>query len=364
MNLRVGIAGAGAIACGTAAFLARAGHTPVLWSPSGARTRTLAAGEPLVATGAVEITFRPRVAGGARELVEGADALLIALPANGHKTVMDALAPHIVPGQCVLISSHASFGALYLSRLLAERGVELPIVAWGTTATSGRQTDPTRVRVSTVRGKIDIGTVPRRLAPEGLAACQALFGDRFVERESLMAIALSNLNPQNHMGIALCNLTRMERGEQWSQGENVTPAVGRLLEALDQERLAIAEALGLKVRTIFEHFHLSFHVPLDTVSNMNQAMHREGRGGVGPDTAQSRYVLEDVPFGLAMTARLGRLAGRPAQLHEAGIRIFSALYGQDFMGENDLLEALALEELPLEALNRLCIDGYTPGRGS
>ena len=55
-----------------------------------------------------------------------------------------------------------------------------------------------------------------------------------MERDGLLAIALSNLNPQNHMGIALGNMTRMERGEVWSQGQNVTPKVGRLLEALDQ----------------------------------------------------------------------------------------------------------------------------------
>jgi hypothetical protein len=50
----VGIAGAGAIALGTAAFLERAGHRPVPWSPSGERPGRVAAGEPLVAEGAVE----------------------------------------------------------------------------------------------------------------------------------------------------------------------------------------------------------------------------------------------------------------------------------------------------------------------
>ena len=109
---------------------------------------------------------------------------------------------------------------------------------------------------TTVRKKVDIATVPHSRSAEGLALCEKLFGDRFVDRGNLMAIAVSNLNPQNHMGIALCNLTRMERGETWSQGQNVTPKVGRLLEELDQERLAIAAALGLDVRTIFQHFHL------------------------------------------------------------------------------------------------------------
>jgi opine dehydrogenase len=357
-GVTVGIAGAGAIAFGAAAFLESAGHRPILWSPSGVGTKRLAAGEKLVAKGAVEGTFQPGVASSAKDLAERSDVLMIALPAYGHKSVMDAVAPHIQPDHVVLISSHASFGALYLSRLLAKRGIVVPIVAWGTTVTTGRRPSAVEASVNTVRSKVDICTVPAALSAEGHAVCRKLFGDRFVKREGLLAIALSNLNPQNHLGIALCNMTRMEHGESWGQGLNVTPNVGRLLEALDRERLAIAEALGLSVRTIFEHFHLSFHVPVDNISNMNQQMHREGRGGLGPATADSRYVTEDVPYGLLATVKLGALTGRPAKLHRAGIEIFSALYGRDFFSENQLLGALDLDSMSLDELKMLSRDGY------
>ena len=356
----VGIAGAGAIAYGAAALLENAGHRPSIWSPSGERTKDLENGKPLIARGAVTGSFRPTIAANAHDAVAGADAVLIALPANGHKAVMDTIAPYISADQSVIISSHASFGALYLSRLLAKRGITIPIIAWGTTVTTGRQTSPVDVDIATIRQKIDIATIPEDRSQEGLDVCKALFGDRFIERDSLLAIVLSNLNPQNHMGIALCNLTRMERGEEWSQGQNVTPAVGRLLEALDTERLAIATVLGLSVRTIFEHFHLSFHVTMGSVSQMNQVMHAEGRGGSGPRTADSRYVLEDVPFGLVVTALLGRLSGRPAVLHEAGIRIFSALYGRDFEAENDLLPASGLAGMSIDRIRRLSRTGYLP----
>lgn len=357
-GVTVGIVGAGAIAFGAAAFLENAGHKPILWSPSGEGTRRLAVGEKMVATGAIKGTFQPGVASSAKDLVGRADVLMVALPAYGHKRVMDAVAPHIRPGQTVIISSHASFGALYLSKLLARRGIVVPIVAWGTTVTTGRKPSPVETSVNTVRSKVDICTVPASCSAEGLAICRRLFGDRFIQREGLLAIALSNLNPQNHLGIALCNMTRMEHGESWGQGLNVTPNVGRLLEALDRERLAIAEALGLSVRTIFEHFHLSFHVPVDSISTMNQQMHREGRGGTGPATADSRYVTEDVPYGLLATVKLGALTGEEARLHRAGIEIFSALYGRDFFSENELLAALDLDSMSLHELNKLSSDGY------
>jgi opine dehydrogenase len=131
-----------------------------------------------------------------------------------------------------------------------------------------------------------------------------------------------------------------------------------LIEALDEERLAIAKSFGLSVRTVKEHFSLSFHVPMGSVSDMNQEMHRQGRGGFGPTTVNSRYVLEDVPFGLVPTALLGRLAGAPATLHEAGIALFSAAYGRDLTKDNDLLPELDLGSSSLEQLQNLCHNGF------
>jgi opine dehydrogenase len=356
--MKVGIVGAGAIAFGMAAFLEQAGHAASLWSPSGGRTKTLSAGEPLVAAGAIEGTFKPRIAASAADAVTGADVILIALPAYGHKHVFDAIAPHVTAAQTVIVSSHASFGALYLSRLLAARSIAVPIIAWGTTLLSGRQTGPAKVQVNTVRKTVDLATLPASRSAEGLALCQSLFGDRFVDRGSLLAIALSNLNPTIHMGIALGNMTRMEKAESWGQAENVTPKIGRLLEELDRERLAIAASLGLDVRTIFQHLNLSFGIPMGSASEMHQAMHGIGKGGAGPTTADSRYVTEDVPFGLVPTAKLGHLVGRPAPLHEAGVKIFSAMYGRDFDVENDLLAALDIDALSLAQLQTLCRDGY------
>ena len=357
VETRVGIAGAGSIAMGTAALLHCNGHDPMLWSPSGKGAAALAGGGKLIANGAIDAAFRPRVAVDAQELVRDNDVLVLALPAYGHKAVMDAMAPHVRDAQHVVISSHASLGAIWLMQLLARRGVTAPVTAWGTTAVTARRRSGSEVRVNTVRRLIDLCTVPDSRTQEGLALCQRLFGDRFQPRDGLLAISLSNLNPQNHMGIALGNMTRMERGETWSQGRNVTPNVGRLLEALDQERLAIARALELDVRTVFEHFHLSYHVPIASISEMNQQMHARGIGGTGPATANSRYVIEDVPYGLVVTAALGELAGRPARLHDAGTRILSAMYGRDFAAENELLNALDLQRHDMGDLQRAARTG-------
>lgn len=356
--MRIAVLGAGVVALGNAALLSGRGHHPIVWSPSGTSASELAKGVPLSTTGALESTVQLSVADNCETALREAQVVLIAVPAYGYRTVMDAAAPHIRPEQFVIVSGHLSFGALYLAKALAKRGLVVPIAAFGTTVTTGRRTSPTSVNVKTVRTKVDVATVPALCGEKAIEICTELFGDRFTLRADLLAIMLSNLNPQSHMGTALCNLTRIERGEMWDQDENTTDAVGNLLEALDAERIAIAAALGRSVRTVREHFHYSFNVPVGPVGEMAQILYRRGRAVMGPTSLKTRYILEDVPFGLHPTTKLAQLAGVAAPLHEAGLSLFSALYGREFRAENNILPELDLDRMGLPGLQRVALEGY------
>jgi opine dehydrogenase len=338
--MKVAIMGAGAIAYASAALLIQNGHEAVLWSPSGRRTAALAQGKLLRSEGVVSGEFKPVIASDCAAALAGADAILIALPANGHKAVMDAMAPHLASGQTVVISSHASLGAVYLARLIADRGLDIPVVALSTTVLRARQTSDVSVKVATLRGKVDMSTLPTAAAGRGLSVCKALFGDRFRPISNVLAVALSNVNPQSHMALALCNFTRMEKAEAWGQSEHMTMAVGSLLEAIDAERLAVAKAFGVEVRTMREHYSLTYGVPDAPLGETAALLASRQEPTLGPATIDTRYTLEDVPFGLLPLVTLGALVGVATPLHEAGLAIFSALYGRDLSADNDILPAL------------------------
>lgn len=357
MNL--GIAGAGAIAMGYAALALTNGHSASVWSPSNSRTEELRSGSPLKITGAIDGDFHPGVCTSAAELARF-DVIVLALPAYGYRHVLDSLAPHIEPRHTIIFSGHLSFAALYLAKKLVRHGIQIPIAVWNTSVLTSKARSPNQVRIGAIRSKVDIATVPVRFADKALALCVELFGDRFVQKDDLLTIALSNLNPQNHMGIALCNLARIERGEAWGQNSNVTPAVGRLLEALDRERVAIAAAFGKEVRTIADHYSMSFDVAGDTVAAMSEKLVERGSDPMGPRDAETRYVLEDVPFGLVPTVLLAKMVNVDAPLHQSGIAILSACYGRDLSKDNDLLPALS--QLDAASLIRLVVEGYSIGQ--
>ncbi|KAJ5178951.1 hypothetical protein N7492_002161 [Penicillium capsulatum] len=337
---KVTILGAGAIAYGTAAVLCRDGHDVMLWSPSGERTKGLAAGEPLSVTGAITAQFHPRVADSCAQAVTSAEIVVVAVPGYGHRNVLAAAALHLRNDQTVIFSSHMSLAALYLSNLLRLRGISTPIAALGTTVLTARQPSPNSVRIGSIRARMDMTVLPEGAATHGMNVCRSLFGDRFVFRPNILAVSLSNVNPEVHLAIILCNIARVENGEDWTQFFNVTPAVAKFLEALDAERLAIAQHLGLTVRTIHDHFHLSYNLPYGPLAEMVKPLGHPSRDVKGPSSLTARYVTEDVPYGLVPTVRLAALAGIPAPLHESGVRLMSALLNQDLEAQNDILPEL------------------------
>lgn len=347
--MRVAIIGSGGIGRGYAAYLLTRGHQPVLWSPSGAALTDFAGAVPLSVTGKIEAELPLTVAQTCAEAVSGADAVIVTVQANGFRKVCDALAGHLSQGQTVIFSAHCSFAALYLHRLLKPRGLKVAIAAWATTALTARKSGPRGVHVSGVRERLDVAALPVRHGTAALALCQTLFGDRFQLREDMLAIMLSNLNPPAHMANMLGNLTRAERGEDWPNYGGITPGVGRIIETLDVERLSLAKAFGLSVRSVQEHYALSFGVPPGPVAEMAAAVDRMRPELAGPKTLDTRFITEDVPFGLVPLVFLGALCEIPMPVHQAGIALFNAIMMRDFRAENDLIPALGLEGLsPME----------------
>ena len=370
--MRVGILGAGAVALAHAALAAAHGHEVTLWSPSGASLPPPGVFS-LIATGALEGSFNVQSASLA-DTVLGSHAIIISLPAYGHAQVMQAAAPHIAPGQPVFVMPTLSLGGLLLARLLHARGVQAPVVSVGTTVATARKlavttitstgmgtdvSQPTAtVRLLSVRTRIDLAATPSSATGEMITLACALFGDCFVPQSDALAIALSNVNPISHVPLALANLSRIEAAEAWTQYDRMTGSTARMIEALDAERLAVARSFGLTVRSIHEHFHHSFGVPLTSLDAQSRAVHAIRGSPAGPTSLASRYLTEDVPYGLAFIARLGRSNGIAVPVADGCIALVSAALGRDLAADNTLLALAGLDGLPAADLLAVARDGF------
>lgn len=333
--MRVAILGAGGIGLATAALLASLNHDPILWSPTG-RWLEEVAEHGLQAHGALTGHFRPRVAHSLAEAASGAAAIIVAIPGNGRRALFESLLPLLHPGQTVIVSADLSLGAEWFWRQLPAKQ-QVTVVAWSTTVVIGRRIAPAKVEIGGVRSRVEHAALPEHAASFDL--CTRLFGDRFaIAPGGMLSILLGNLNPPVHMANALCNLTRIEKGETWSNYNGITPAVARLIEDLDQERLALAANFGLTPRTIEEHFRQSFDLPGGIgLAKMAAEIHRQRGGPPGPKSLDTRFLTEDLPFGIVPLLKLAKESGRQLPLHEAGLRLLSSACGIDFTAMNDLL---------------------------
>ena len=130
--------------------------------------------------------------------------------------------------------------------------------------------------------------------------------------DSVFQTTLQNGNPIIHPAVTLLNAALLERtgGDFLFYEEGVTESVGRLIEAVDNERLAIAAALGVTVLS-------------EPAIGAKQGYMLEENYSTGYSTAPGflgiaaqpqldhRYLTEDVGYSLIFLADLAARLGVP-----------------------------------------------------
>jgi opine dehydrogenase len=339
--VNIGIVGAGAIAFATAAWLAHGGHVVTLWSPGGQGAQALK-DQPLESTGLLVTRSPVRVADSAAALTAAADVLLIAVPMNGHRAVMHALVEHLRDGQTVIVSAMGSLSALFLFEEARARGCAITVASFGTTVLTARREGASKVNIMVRRAELGVSALPRARSDAVLALCRKLFGEVFSSHGNALASALANINPVAHGPLALLNWTRIERAEAWPQYHYLTPGVAATIERVDAERQHLARAFGLRVSSVEQHFALSFSTDSRRLSDIAAELHAKRGGPPGPTDVGTRFLAEDMPYGLVFLLTLGRMAGVPMPATQAIVDMASLVTERDFMSGNDLLEPLRL----------------------
>jgi opine dehydrogenase len=361
--MRVAIVGAGPVGRATAAYLAHHHHEAGIWSPSG-RSLADVAQDP-AARGRIALSYEGALSGTASiARIESAAALaeypvvLIAVPGHAYPTVLPVVADTLRQEQLVILSGALSLAPLWIRERIAARGMQPPVVVgWGTTLGTARRSPTAHVKLNTIRTRFDMAAVPAVAGASALQSCRELFGDRFVLADNVLAVALANVNPIAHAAETLPNLTRIDRREDWPLFHYLTESAARMCAALDAERLRVAAAFGAQVRSIEEHYRLSYHVDGADIATIAEAIHAKYQGPLGPKTLEHRYVLEDVPFGLVVIEALARCAGVEVPNVSASITLLSSACGRDFRRDNPLLTDLAIaRSTPAELLAR-CREG-------
>lgn len=343
--MRLAVLGAGAIGPAAAVLAVSRGHSAVVWSPSGAGTFGLRGA--IEAEGLLTGRFALDATTDLAAAFRGADAALLAVPAYAYEHVLPRIAAALPAGLPLLVSPAASLAPLVLDALVARRGIarRAPIGALATTPGGARRLAPGRVRVAMLRQAVEVAAVPAAAAPRMAALAQDLFGFEAPVSPDALHVSLLNLNPIAHSVLALTNVTRMERGEDWPQYAMMTPFACNLILAMEQERTALAAAYGHRLESIATFLARANRVEAAPLADMTAEIAAKRPEVLGPKTTDSRYVTEDVPFGLAYYLAIAAPKGIAMPVTDGMVRLLETLWGRDLRA-NPMLDGLDLADLP------------------
>ena len=261
------------------------------------------------------------------DAVKDAELMLIIVPAFAHRVYAEAMAKYIQDGHNIVLVP-GTFGTLEFLAEIKKHGCTAEDITVSETDTlpyATRIQGPNSVHVYHDLPSFGMGVFPSDRTEEIVDVCKDLYPGVIGYRDVLEA-GLSNCNPVIHPLGVLMNAGRIEysRGEFWYYEEGITASTAKVMESLDDERIAIGKKLGLKLTRQSEALHALGYGPKGDLWEV-----LKGSKGLtpikGPSTLLNRYVTEDVPIGLVCWSQLGEVLGVPTPLMKATIEIGIAI---------------------------------------
>jgi opine dehydrogenase len=358
--MRVAVLGAGNGGVASAFDFAQHGHEVSLYAtaPYSDNTVAVAAAGGITASGDLEGFAPVRYSGpDAGEALAGAELVVVVGPAYATEALARDAAPHLEDGMAVLVCPGSCAGAIAFKRAagldLADSGVIV-----GETSTlpyAVRVIAPGVIKVFLkLTTDVYLAGLPRATTAPLLDLVQEVW-PAVEPAESVFQTTLQNGNPVIHPAVTLLNTGLLERtgGGFLFYEEGVTEGVGRLIEAVDLERQAIAAALGVPILSEPE---IGMKQGYMTENNYSTGYSRApGFLGIGAQSElDHRYLTEDVGYSLVFLSGLAARLGVPVPAMNAVIEITSVVLARDFRTEGArTLGTLGLDGMSAEDLAAL-----------
>ena len=289
-----------------------------------------------------------------------ADLLLLIVPAYGHAAWAQAIAPHIRPEHTLTLMP-GTLGALEVVKILRE--ARAPMISVAETDTAPyvcRKTQPDGATIWGIVPSMGLGVFPSSDTERVHAQLAELFPG-ITPVENVLACGLNAMNPVVHPAGVLLNAGRIEasRGEFYFYDEGVTPGVVSVIEALDAERRTIGKMFGFDLPDVASAFaEAGFGPPGDLWATINGS--RMLTALRAPGSLDTRWLSEDVPYGLGIWSRLGQVLGVNTPIMNALIQLGLVVLGEPADAIKRRLPDVGLEGRSLEEILEYVNSGSRP----
>jgi opine dehydrogenase len=350
----IAILGAGPGGIAGAAALARRGFDVSLFNRSEERIA------PLVAEGGVaidgdlgeEFVRIPTITTDIAEAVRGRDVVMCFTPANGQRLMAELAAPQLA-ARAVFVLASGSAGSLEVAQIFERFGLDVVDgILLGETLTlpqSARMTGPSSIRIR-LPTNVRLAAFPARNSERLYAALDGVI--KFRPSPNVLDTGINNVNFLIHPVPMLLNYAAVERADGLLSimNEGMTPGVLRCMDALDAEKMALAETLGLEPIAIDDLYREHGSGPHIYRSSGEPFRLR--------DRIWPRYIDEDTPFGTVMLSSLGRQLGVPTPVCDSVNTLLSVVEQKDFHALGRTVETLGLAGMSADEIRHTLDNGF------
>jgi opine dehydrogenase len=291
------------------------------------------------------------------KVVSEADLIFAVGPAYSTEPFGKACKDYIKAGQKYVICPSSCAGSIVFKNALGlDIADESVIIAETSTLPYAvRIVGDAKIAVyNRLKGGVFLAALPAKFSQEVLDTIAPVF-ECIKIAENVWKTTLQNANPVIHPAVSLLNAALIERtkGDFYFYEEGVTTSVGRLIKAVDDERIEIGKKLEVEI------------IP-DPVLGMEQGYQAEPTYDIGYSKAPGfkgikaqpsldyRYFNEDVGFGLVFLTDLAKQIGVPTPAMDAILELVSIVMDRDYKQEKArTMESLKLSQYSTEELKEL-----------
>ena len=270
---------------------------------------------------------------------------MVVVPATGHRFIAEQCAPYLKEGQTVILHPGRTLGALEFRHALKEKGctADVTIAEAQTFIYASRVVGPGHSRIFSIKNSIPVAAIRAHRIPQVLSRLRIAY-PQFVPGDNVFKTSFNNIGAIFHPALCVLNAGWIESEAEFQfYIQGASPSVARVLEKIDEERIKVAAAVGIRAITARQWLYIAYN---SAGADLYNAIHVTlgYRGIQAPTNLNMRYIREDVPASLVPLSSLGRMLGVETPMIDSIINMASVLNNCDYRATGRTVETLGIQE--------------------
>lgn len=286
-----------------------------------------------------------------QDAMEYSDIILMLLPSYAQEAVFEKAMPYLKDGHIIILLP-GNFGSLVLPKMMKDAGITTDVLfVEGMSIPYGcRRVESNKVYISGIKNFLPVAAFPANRTAEAIDRLNGIFPFELNPMNNVVEVAFSNVNMVVHPGTATLNMGLIESrsGNFFFYKEGMSPAVGKVLDKIDEERLNVGKKLELNLLSFPEIGDALYNVK--SISAHDFAIKTPGHNSLAPKSCQDRYIVEDTPYLLVPVSELGKMLGVTCNCMESIINIDNIYNDADYHQTGRNLQKLGIENKTAEEI--------------